>query len=238
MPYKRNQVEEAISRIFAPKCESRLPNCAPVSSGCLTLTVLSVGSLGQKMRNRPTLDFLARRHPGPEPLFRFQIDAFALLNGLRIMEHGWPQGFAVLIMRRLRLDLEKEHARILRQDPHELFDQEAILARASPGAIAVDNTDPVFLTVASKAQRASDGGPTGPLSAVCRGLGRVDEFRRDVDASSVTMFEVATLAHRLHEELMKSAEASRPRSASFGCSPFSLRNPTYSLNEMPLPLKN
>jgi hypothetical protein len=28
------------------------------------------------------------------------------------MEHGWPQGFAVSIMRRVRLDLEREHARM------------------------------------------------------------------------------------------------------------------------------
>ena len=28
-------------------------------------------------------------------------EAFALLSGLRMMEHGWPQGFAVSVMRRL-----------------------------------------------------------------------------------------------------------------------------------------
>jgi uncharacterized protein (DUF1778 family) len=36
------------------------------------------------------------------------------------MEHGWPQGFAVSIIRRVRLDLESEHARILRQRPDDL----------------------------------------------------------------------------------------------------------------------
>jgi hypothetical protein len=39
-----------------------------------------------------------------------EYEAFALLNGLRIMEHGWPQGFAVSIMRRVRLDLERARA--------------------------------------------------------------------------------------------------------------------------------
>ena len=84
------------------------------------------------------------------------------------MGHGWPQSFAVSIMRRVRLDLEREHARILRQRPDKLFDQQAIRAKARPGDIAVDNTDPVFLTVASKAQRAPDEAQTAPLSAVCR----------------------------------------------------------------------
>ena len=127
------------------------------------------------------------------------------------MAHGWPQGFAVSIMRRVRRDLEREHARILRQDPDKLFDQQAIRARARPGDIAVDNTDPVFLTLASKAQRAPDEGQTAPLSAVCQGLEKVGEFSRDVGASSVTMFEVATLAHRLHQELMKTEPRRRGR---------------------------
>ena len=42
-----------------------------------------------------------------------------------------------------------------------------------------------------------------PFSAVCRGYGKVSEFSRDVGGSGVTMFEVVTLAHRLHQELMK-----------------------------------
>ena len=71
-------------------------------------------------------------------------------------------------MRRVRLDLEREHARILRQDPDKLFDRKAIRAAARQGDIAVDNTDPVFLTLASKAQRAPDEGQTAPFSAVCR----------------------------------------------------------------------
>ena len=45
-----------------------------------------------------------------------EYEAFSLLNGLRLMEHGWPQSFAVSIMRRVRADLEKDHARILKQD--------------------------------------------------------------------------------------------------------------------------
>jgi hypothetical protein len=92
---------------------------------------------------------------------------FALLNSLRIMGHGWPQGFAVAIMRRVRPDLEREHARILRQGP---FDPEAIRAAARPRFISADNTDPVYLTLASKAQRESDERQVGeahPTSWAC-----------------------------------------------------------------------
>jgi hypothetical protein len=45
MSYKRNQIEEAIARIFIPNCSrSRLQSCARASSGCLILTVPSAGS--------------------------------------------------------------------------------------------------------------------------------------------------------------------------------------------------
>jgi len=210
MSYKRNQIEEAIARIFAPNCEK-----APLRTRIKRLLELD-RSIGRKLRSKDAEEvnfgFFSEEAPGTGAVISFsEYEAFALLNGLRIMGHGWPQAFAVSIMRRVRLDLEREHARILRQRPDKLFDQQVILARACPGAIAVDNTDPVFLTVASKEQRAPDEGQTAPLSAVCHGLEKVSEFSRDVGASSVTMFEVATLAHRLHQKLMKTEPKRRGR---------------------------
>ena len=164
------------------------------------------------MQNRLILHFLVGRGLGTGSDISFsEYNAFALLNGLRIMGHGWPQGFAVATMRRVRRALEREHSRILRQDPDKLFDQEAIRAAARPGDIAADNTDPVYLTLASKAQRPPDEIQAAPFSAVCRGYLKVSETIRDMGASSVTMFEVATLAHSLHRELMKTKPRRRGR---------------------------
>ena len=219
MSYKRNQIEEAIARIFDPNCEKPPSELRTRIKRLLELD----RSMGRKLRSKDAEEanfgFFSEEAPGTGADISFsEYEAFALLNGLRIMEHGWPQGFAVSIMRRVRLDLEREHARILRQSPVELFDQQAILAKARPGAIAVDNTDPVFLTVASKAQRAPGERQTAPLSAVCRGLEKVSEFSRDVGASSVTTFEVATLAHRLRQELTKTRPRRRGRGQHFvGC---------------------
>jgi hypothetical protein len=212
MSFKRNQIEEAIARIVVPNCEE-LPS--ELRTRIKRLLELD-RSIGRKPRSKnaeeASFGFFSEEAPGTGAVISFsEYEAFALLNGLRIMEHGWPQGFAVLIMRRVRLDLEREHARILRQRPDKLFDQEAIRAAARPGDIAVDNTDPVFLTIASKAQRAPDAGPTAPLSAVCHGLAKVGEFSRDVGASSVTMFEVVTIAHRLHQELKETQPTRRGR---------------------------
>jgi hypothetical protein len=212
MPYKRNQVEEAIARIFVPNCEKPSSELRTRIKRLLDLD----RSIGRKIRSKDAEEanfgFFSGEAPGTGADVSFsEYEAFALLNGLRIMNHGWPQGFAVSIMRRLRVDLEREHARILKQDPRKLFDWERIRATAREGDIGVDNTDPVFLILASNEKRAPDEAQTPPVSAVCRGLEKVSQFSRDVGASSVTMFEVATLAHRLHQELMKTEPRRRGR---------------------------
>ena len=74
-------------------------------------------------------------------------------------------GFAVSIMRIIRAEFENEHARILKQNPYELFDERAIRKKARPGDIAVDNIDPVFLTLGSKTQGAREGTQIAPAEA-------------------------------------------------------------------------
>ena len=178
MSYKRNQIEEAIARISIPKSEKPPSELRTRIKRLLELD----RSIGRKLRSKDAeqanFAFFSEEAPGTGADISFsEYEAFALLNGLRIMGHGWPQGFAVAIMRRVRRDLEREHARILRQDPDKLFDWEAIRAAARPGDIAVDNTDPVFLTLASKAQRSPDEAQTPRFSAVCRGYEKVSEIQ-------------------------------------------------------------
>jgi cytochrome c553 len=210
MSYKRNQIEEAIARIFDPNSKEPPSELRTRIKRLLELD----RSIGRKRRSKDAEEanfaFFSDEAPGTGADILFsEYEAFALLNALRIMEHGWPQGFAVSIMRRMRLDLEKEHARILRQDPVKLFDLQAIRANASPDDIAVDNTDPVFLTLASKTQRSPDDEQT--FCAVCHGSDKVGEFSRDVVASTLTMFEIATIVHRLHEQLKQTEPRRRGR---------------------------
>jgi hypothetical protein len=212
MSYKRNQVEEAIARISVQSYEKPPSELRTRIKRLLELD----RSMGRKLRSKDpeeaNFGFFSEEAPGTGADISFsEYEAFALLNGLRIMGHGWPQGFAVAIMRRVRPALEREHVRILRQPPEKLFDQQAIRAGALEGAIAADNTDPVYLTLASQAQRPPDEIQAAPLSAVCRGYVKVSEFSRDVGASSVTTFEVVTLAHKLHQELMKTEPRHRGR---------------------------
>jgi hypothetical protein len=212
MSYKRNQIEEAIARTSVSNYQKPPSELRTRIKRLLELD----RSMGRKLRSKDpeeaNFGFFSEEAPGTGADISFsEYDAFALLNALRIMGHGWPQGFAVTIMRRIRPALERGHALILRQDPEELFDQQAIRAGARPGDIYVDNTHPVFLVIASKAQRVADEPQSAPLAAVCRGRDKVSEFSRAVGASSVTMFEVVTLAHRLHRELMKTEPRRRGR---------------------------
>jgi hypothetical protein len=212
MSYKRNQIEEAIARIFDPNCRKPPSDLRTRIKRLLELD----RSMGRKVRSKDPEEgnfaFFSEEAPGTGADISFsEYEAFALINGLRIMSHGWPQSFAVSIMRQVRRDLEGEHARILRQDPDKLFDWQAIGANAQEGDIGVDNTDPVYLALASKAQQSPDEAQRAVFCAVCQGSENAFKFRNHVGASSLTMLELATLAHRLHEELTKTEPRHRGR---------------------------
>jgi hypothetical protein len=140
MSYKRNQIEEAIARISVSNYRSPPSELRTRIKRLLELD----RSMGRKLRSKDPEEanfaFFSEDAPGTGVDISFsEYDAFSLLNALRIMGHSWPQGFAVAIMRRVRPALEREHARILRQSPDKLFDQEAIHAKAREGDIAADN---------------------------------------------------------------------------------------------------
>jgi len=211
MLYKRGQLETAIARISEPG--SKAPSVS------LRTRIKRLHELDRRLGRNPrsqdversNFAFFSEESPGSGADISFsEYEAFALLIGLSIMEHSWPQGFAVSVMRRVRPELAREHARILRQDPGQLFDWEAIRKKAKPGDLAVDNTDPVFLTVVSGARAPIKEGTT-PLCAVCRGIEAVNELRHQMDASSFTMWEIATIAHRFSEQLRKTEPARRGR---------------------------
>src|SRR4051794_36055397 len=120
--YKRNQLEEAIASVFDTSSEKRALELRTRIKRLLELD----RRLGRKVRSndreRAHFAFFSQEAPGTGADISFSAyEAFALLTGLRMMEHGWPQGLAVSLLRRIRPELEFEHARILRQRPAQLF---------------------------------------------------------------------------------------------------------------------
>ena len=148
--YKRNQIEEAISAVL----ENRPHEPSSELRTRIKRLLETDRAFGRDRRSwdaqLANFAFFSADAPGTGVEVWFsQYEGFALANGLRLMTHGWPQSFAVSIMRRVRPDLEREHARVLELDPEGLFDQEAIRRNAKEGDIAFDNNDPTLLTIVS-----------------------------------------------------------------------------------------
>jgi hypothetical protein len=212
--YKRNQVEEAISGVLEPR--SREPTTELRTR--LKRLLETDRALGRAPRSadpkRANYAFYSTDAPGSGVEVWFsQYEAFALLNGLRLMGHGWPQSFAVSVMRRIRPELEKEHARILTLDAKLLFDEEEIRRNAKEGDMAFDVTDPVLLTIVSKSGAAQNEETEPNACAICRGPDRAMRFFREAGGGTgaLTMFELAGVAQRLADALSRTEPSRRGR---------------------------
>ena len=111
--FKRNQVEEAIALVLEPgsakpssEMRTRLKRLLETDRG-----------LGRNKRStdpeRANFAFNSMDEPGRGVENWFSgYEAFALLIGLRLMRLDWPQGLAVAVLRRVKPEIEKHHARI------------------------------------------------------------------------------------------------------------------------------
>jgi hypothetical protein len=212
LEFKRNQVEEAISRVFQPNLQEPSSELRTRIKRLLETD----RALGRSTRssNPETANyaFFSADAPGSGVEVWFSgYEAFALLNGLRLMGHGWPQGFVVSVLRRARIDLEKEHVRILKRDKKTLFDQDLIRRNARAGDMALTNTDPVFLTIVS-GQPSNDQMQQFECS-VHRSPASAANWAQKVSGGTgaYTMFEVVGMAHALADKLNDTEPRSRGR---------------------------
>jgi hypothetical protein len=211
MLFKRNQVESAIGRMFEPG--SAKPS-SELRARMKRLLETDRGFDRNKRSGNPVeanFAFYSDDAPGRGVENWFSgYEAFALLTGLRLMRHGWPQGFAVSILRDVRPVLERQYERMIQQDPEILFDQEQIRQMAEPGALVVANTDPVFLAIISR----DTHDPTQPVkAAVYRGQQELMQVMRadGVTGQAWSTFELVNSAHRLLRELVKTKPRKRGR---------------------------
>ncbi len=110
--FKRNQVEEAITKVFEPA------SARPKSETRTRIKRLleTDRALGRNKRSadpeRANFAFYSQEAPGRGVENWFSgYEAFALLVGLRLMQWGLPQGLVVSQLRRVRRELEESHAR-------------------------------------------------------------------------------------------------------------------------------
>ena len=208
--FKRNQVEESIAIVLEPG------SAKPSSEMRTRLKRLleTDRSLGRSKRSadpeRANFAFHSMEAPGRGLENWFTgYEAFALLTGLRLMRDGWPQGLAVAALRRVKPDLERHHARILRQGATMLFNEVQIRQHAKSGDLAVSNTDPVFLVINSKDQE--DRLASNP-AAICRGQAVLMGFIKGWGPGQTwTVMELGTSIHALSLALAKTVPRKRGR---------------------------
>jgi len=207
--FKRNQVEEAIALVLKPG-STRTSSEMRIKLKRLLETDRGLG------RNKRSADperahFAFHSTDGPgrgvENWFS-DYEAFALLIGLRLMRLGWPQGLAVAVLRRVKPALETHHARILKQAPADLSDEQR-RQQAKPGDLVVDSTDPVFLAINSSDREDRSG--SNP-AAICRGQEQLMPFILAQPVGQTwTVFELGNSVHALSSALAKTRPRRRGR---------------------------
>jgi hypothetical protein len=208
--FKRNQVEEAIACVLEP-------GSAKLSSEMRTKLrrlLETDRALGRSKRSsypeRANFAFSGMDAPGRgfENWFT-GYEAFALLTGLRLMRDRWPQGRVVAVLRRVKPDLERHHARVLRQKLSILFDHERIRQQARPGDLGVSNTDPVFLVINTQDRQHHAG--ANP-AAICQGQAELMGFIKTWGPGQTwTVTELGTSIHALSLALSKTVPRKRGR---------------------------
>jgi hypothetical protein len=211
MEYKRNQVEEAISRVFGertvkPSLELRTR---------IKRLLDTDRSLGRNLRStKPELAnyaFYSDESPGKgaEVLFS-HYEAFALMTGIRILKHDWPQRFAVQILRQFRDDLADHHQHILRQDSKVLFDKKAIELFVKSSFVDPGNSAPMFLLIVSDS-RSRDSKNDVVYAKIFTDHLEAFKFQLEKPGRSCTWFELVTLAHELKSHLSAVQPSKRGR---------------------------
>ena len=208
--FKRNQVEEAIAGVLEPG------SAKPSSELCTRLKRLleTDRAFGRNKRSpdpeRANFAFYSMDAPGRGLENWFTgYEAFALLTGLWLMREGWPQGLVVAVLRRVKPDLERHHARVLKQNISVLFDNDLIRRQARAGDLGASNTDPVYLVIKSK-DREHDAGANP--AAICQGQAELMGFIKTWGAGQTwTVTELGTSIRALSLALTKTVPRKRGR---------------------------
>ena len=213
--YKRNQVEQAIGLVLEPRSQEPSPELRTRLKRLLETDRAHGRSTRASDPELSNYAFYSAEAPGSGVEIWFsKYEAFALLIGHQMMRHGWPQGFAVSLLRRARSEMEKEHARIMTLNPAEIFDQETIKRNARAGDFAFDTTVPVLFTIASKSANSGSNSPELIDCAICQSAAEAMKWawKTTRGAYGLTLFELTTVAHHLARTLDETEPRGRGRS--------------------------
>jgi hypothetical protein len=208
--FKRNQVEEAMALALEPgspkpsrELRTRIKRLLDTDRG-----------LGRNRRSKdPELANFAFYSTdaggrGTENWFS-NYEAFALLTGLRLMRHGWPQGFVVAVLRRVKGELERHYARCLNQNPVGPFEDQRSQQQATAGDMGFDNPNPLLLVIISKDELDHSG---SKRAVVCLSQAELMRFiKTRAVGITWTVFDLVNSVHALSSALAKTQPRQRGR---------------------------
>jgi hypothetical protein len=210
--YKRNQIEESISRVFGEKSVNPGSGLRTRIKRLLDLD-RSLPLTSRSSRPYANYAFYSSDSPGKGAEVSFSdYEAFALMIGLQMLNHNWPQMFAVETLRRYRQELEARHKKLLSLDPIKLFEERQIRASAQAGRPAVRSTSPMFFLIWSDDRYSRDSGPVAPSAKIFNDEKAALKFTREKVGRSTTWLELTDLTHTLSSELSKTQPRKRGRS--------------------------
>jgi hypothetical protein len=208
MMYKRNQVEEAISGTLGER------SARPSSTLRTRLKRLLDLDRGLKRAPRSTdpersnFAFYSSEPLGKGSEASFSAaDVCALLVGVRMLEHGWPQNFVVYTLRRIRADLARRHELILMSPPFKKTPKQP-----QAGDLALTHPDSAFLLIVSDG-RTSDGTSEGPYARLFDNQTEAFAFQMQKVGRSCSWFGLEGPARTLHQNLLRSLPRPRGRGA-------------------------
>src|SRR5262249_2690653 len=205
MPYKRNQVEAAISKVLEPTAAAPSPDLRTRLKRLLDTDRTMGRAARSNDPDKNNFAFYSDEPPGRGVEIWFsEYETFALMVALMLMQHGWTQSFAVFVLRRVRTDLKRQHTRVLRLDKAELFDQDAIYRKTKAGDPAFTNNDPVLLTIVSVHGRQRNEESKPVACEVHRGMQEAQGWATNSvkgKGGGWSMFEITSIAHQLADQL-------------------------------------
>ena len=213
--FKANQLRQAIATTLGAEGKR---------TDEIELRIKRLIAADRKLGRRPRSSNVVERHyafydgeslgTGADILFT-EFEAFALLAAILLLEHGLPQTTVVKLLRQARHQLQDAHADSLRKDPNKIFDEKTILAKARPGMLAFETTEPVILVFAKLTGSSfDDPKAVAPAKIYSNQLELVEFMKQHRSAgTAISIFEWAKLIHVLHYNLGQSKPVPRGRAS-------------------------
>jgi hypothetical protein len=209
MYFKRNQIEEAVSRTISERSGQPSSN---LRTRIKRLLDLDRGLKRNARSNDPEsahYAFYSSDAPGKGSEVLFSIyDVCALMVGVRLLEHGWPQNLVVSTLRRCRTDLDRKHSKIFEARPPTVV----AVPEPQAGEMAFGDPESPFLLIVSD-DKTDGPRKAGPYALMFENSRKAFEFQMEKAGRVCSWYELASPALALKNNLIGSLPRKRGRSS-------------------------